>query len=388
MLFSVFSGNKGSELLLNTYLGFQCSIKINNELWFSSFKGNGLFRYDGEHIEHMGNFEEEGAKLFSDIKRHKDKLYFVPLVSTRIYTYDLTSKKIEGIPYKHGTGDFIFSIIYEHFLYMFPSFYHGIARQNLDTLEIEIIDDWINEEFKKYQLSEDAYFRGDYVRKENTIYVPFCNAHAVLEFHLNDGSSVIYNVGNQGNATIASDGKKFWLAPRKSGNILSWDLSTGEVLEYQNFPEGFLNGAFLGSFYKDGYIWLFPESANMVLKIDTKTGEMAEELLFSDICNYKWSAYSLYNAAFVYMKRESEKVLLCSGKSSEVVIFHNNKIERFRLQLPNEISQYYNEEPDSRYLLFRKKRKEKSFFNEYRDYGLSEFIEDIEQDKENGRISL
>lgn len=374
---------------MNPYLGFQCGINIEGDLWFSSFRGNGLFRYNGETVDYVGCFREKGVKLFNDVVKYEDKLFFVPLAANNIYTYDLGSGEMASISYEApAIGDFVFAILYGRFIYMFPSFHSGILKLNAETSDVEILDDWINEDFAAYRLSDEPYFRGDYVQEGDKVYIPFCNAHAVLEFHLNDGSSIIHDVGVRGYATIASDGKRFWMGPRKGGGILSWLPATGETTEYMDFPEGFQEGAFLGSLYRDGYVWMFPESANMVLKVDVDSGEIVEEALFSDICSHQWSVFSVWNAAFLYLRQEKGQVLLCSGRSSEAVIFNpeREEITRYRLHIPDGAVAFCQEEPDERYLVYRerkkKKRKVKSrrrYLYECGEYGIEEFVEDMER---------
>lgn len=381
---------------MKTYLGFQCSIRDGRDLWFSSFRGDGLFRYDGKRAEYVTNFGETGVKLFSAIERFNQKLYFIPLAAEKIYTYDLETKKKGNIPYEnHVIGDFIFSIRYRQCIYMFPSFYQGIMKLNPDTGHTEVIRDWINKDLAKCQLSEEPYFRGDYVREGDTVYIPFCNAHAILEFHLEDGRGIIHNIGNQCYATIANDGNRFWMAPRKGGGIVSWCPDNGEVKEYKNFPTGFKHGAFIGSFYRDGYVWMFPESANMVIKVDTNTGEMVEEVLFTDICNCMWTKHSVWKSAFIYINKMEERLLLFSGKSSEMVLFYpdKNEIERFRIQLPDTAFGGYREEPDVAYLLFRKRKfKERAergkIFYESEEHSFREYMQDVELDDEKNGHKL
>ena len=199
---------------MSTYLGFQCCLEINHVLWFSSFRGKGLFRYDKKKVEHILNFEEEGNRLFADIRMYKGKLIFTPLMSKKIYIYDIASGELKGISYGlTSISGFSASVLYGQYVYMFPTYYPGILRLNMETYVFEVIDTWINEQFENCRISEDAYFRGDYIRHKDTLYVSFCNAHAVLEFHLENGQSVIHDVGAQGYSTIASDGKQFWMAP-------------------------------------------------------------------------------------------------------------------------------------------------------------------------------
>ncbi len=365
---------------MNAYLGFQCCLETSHALWFSSFRGKGLFRYDGKKVEHILDFEEEGNKLFTGILKYREKLIFTPLVSKKIYIYDVASGELKGIPYGlTGMSGFSVSVPYGQYLYMFPSYYPGILRLNVETYALETMDSWINGQLENCRISEDAYFRGDYVRDGDTLYFSLCNAHAVLEFHLDNGQSAIHNVGEKGYSTIASDGQRFWMAPRRSGAIVSWDPVTDERAEYQGYPEGYQHGGFVGSFYENGYVWMFPETANQVLKVDTETGRIEEDKSFSDICHHKWLGDSLWNAAFVYMKKDGGRVLLCTGRSSEIVAFYPaiNEIKSFRLELSDEDSLHYQEAPDERYVLFRNKKIRKTFSNESDRYGITGYAEYI-----------
>lgn len=373
---------------MNEYLGFQCCLKINDALYFPSFRGNGLFRYDGEEVECIACFEEKGVKLFSGIESYGQKLFFTPFAANRIYTYDLSNKKISSICYDgHRSGDFAFSVLYGHCIYMFPSQYPGILKLNLVTLNIEKINDWMYGDFKKYQLEDNAFFKGEYVQKDDVIYAPFLNASAVMEFNLNDGSSIVHGIGVQGYETIADDGKQFWMMSGNGTMIVCWNSCTDEIKVYEKFPENYKQGTFVGSYFGKGYVWLFPESANMVLKVDTMTGGVTEERLYSKVCKHKWLSYSLWSSSFIFVAREKEKVLLCCGKSSQVIEFDvcGNKLKCSRLHMPREISRQYHEEPDIEYVRFRKikyteRKNQRKFFFESEEYLLHEFLEDVERD--------
>lgn len=378
---------------MNNYLGFNCIIKMNEELYFSSFRGNGLFRYDGKVVECVACFEEKGIKLFSGIELYCSKLYFTPFTASKIYIYDLNDRKINSISYEgQGFEDFAFSVLYGHYIYMFPSHYPGILKLSLDTLDMEKIDDWIGEDFKRYQLEQDVFFKGEYVQRDDAVYIPFYNACAVLEFNLNDNKSIIHGVGSQGYETIADDGKAFWMMSRKDRMIVCWNPCTDKITQYSKFPMSYNWGTFVGSLSRNGYVWIFPERANMVLKVETLSGEITEEKLFSKVCKHKWISYSLWGTAFIFVARNMEQVLLCSGKSSQVIVFYvdRNQLKCSRLNLPKEIPGQYHEETDIEYIQFRKKRyverrRQEKFFFESEEYLLCEFIEDVEKNGTIGR---
>lgn len=374
---------------MENYLGFLCGIEYNGEIWFPSFWENGLFKYDGNNTKYIGEFlgeEKDSLLLFGDVKVHKDNLFFIPAGANRIAYFDMIKKRFGNISYEDKVKDrttlkarFVVSVTNNDFMYMFPAYYPGILKMNLNSKEIVIIDDWISKELEKCTISDDAYFRGDYIRQEETIYIPFCNAHAVLEFHLYDDTSIIHDVGTQSYSTIASDGEKFWMAPRAKGNIVCWNPITNEVKEYQKFPEKYRQGSFVGSCYSGDYVWMFPERANMVLKVNIHTGEIEEDKLFSDACETKFSQNSIWNTAFVCIRRLPDYVLLCTGKSSEVIEFYSdeNRVVRNRLQLTGEDSKYYNPPLLNRYIEFRELKKGQLLHIEDEDYGIEELIEDI-----------
>lgn len=352
-------------------VGFQGGIQVGDQFWFSSFLGNALLCCNNKgKIKYVGKFPEENvnaSKLYGDIKFYHNKLIFVPLGAQNIAIYDLSQKEFISIPLtckKNQTvGYFLSAIINNGYMYMFPSFYPGILKLNLENWNMELIDGWVKEVDRYIVSPEDAYFRSDFVKRGNLIYLPFCNAHAVLELNLFNENIKIFNVGETGYSTIADDGTFLWMSPRNKGAIVHWDPTNGNIESYHDFPQGYNYGSAVGSFCYGDYYWIFPERANKVLKVNLYNGIIMEDIRFSDNCNACYSRYSIWNAAFIYCKMKDNVVILCTGRSCETIKVNllSGNIERKVLKIPDEIKAVY-ENRDYHNLITRLKAEFKEKF--------------------------
>ncbi len=366
-------------------VGFQGGVYVDSKFWFPSLVGNALLCCDDKgKVEYVGKFlnerEDSDMALYGEVLSYRDKLIFTPLRTQSIAVYDLTCKKFESIYIKKKSdaveGMFLAAVIWNDYLYLFPFYYRGILKVNLNNWDIEVIDSWIAHVDKFIISSEAPYFRSDFVQKDSFIYIAFCNAPAVLEFDLSTDKFKIYNVGNTGYSSIAFDGTNFWLAPRTMGNLVCWNLKKKKISYYGNFPAGYCHGGAVGSFCFDKYWWIFPERGNSVLKVNVHTGEIKIDILFSDICMKPYSEYSIWNSSFVYCKKMNDGVLLCSGKSSEVIYFNPTKniLKKCVLQVPAIIKADYDVMVQEKRERFIALEKEKSICHESAMYSLREFL--------------
>lgn len=368
-------------------VGFQGGVKVDGKYWFPSFAENALLYCDNTgNVEYAGKFfkEKSNTKLYGDVQYYKNKLIFVPLGAQNIAVYDLVQKKFDFIPLKNQldriTGLFFASIIWNDFLYLFPSFYPGILKVNLNNWNMELIDEWIEQIQGLIVSSQDAYFRSDFVQRGPLVYLAFCNAHAVLEFNLCNKNVRIFNVGETGYSTIAYDGEEFWLAPRGIGAIVRWNPKNENIHFYRNFPMNYHQGSAVGSFCFGDYYWIFPECANMVLKVNIHTGDIKESTLFSDICNAPYSIYSIWNASFIYCKKKENVVTLCTGRSSEICCLDliSGVVRKKTIKMPMEVRADYEMRIQNKYEKFLKKESERSVHIESSWYTLMDFMDYID----------
>ena len=115
---------------------------------------------------------------------------------------------------------------------------------------------------------QDAFFRRQVVTLSDKIYIPFCNANAILELDSNTLETQIHVLGKEkcGYSGICFDGKEFWCSPRtKKDYLLEWNMETGETTYT---PQE--DNVHVGIAYCGGKVKLFPASIYTFVKHNEK----------------------------------------------------------------------------------------------------------------------
>ena len=146
-------------------IGVQGSCIDDKYLWFSMSEANGLCRMDMEtmEVEYVSFIPEEPAMqsyLFSDMKKHGNKLIMTPLNAKAVAIYDigsgeftripLTTKDIRNLTHFKGWGAFYSSVILGKRLYMLPFLFPGILSLDLDTIKPEYDDAFMDCIIREY----------------------------------------------------------------------------------------------------------------------------------------------------------------------------------------------------------------------------------------------
>lgn len=228
------------------------AIAIKDNVGYASdYDKNGLFEVDMKtgKCEFLDIFEEQPIqkkRLHSCAKWIEDKIYFIPDSANKIAVYNLNNRKLESISipkpnenlytfYKKNYN-FIDALEYKGYLWLLPCTYPGVLKLDIQTNEIEIINGWIND--------IEYYFRAKICLQNNKIIIPNGIGNEVFIFDLETEKGKIINIGSQnnGNMCVRKIRDKYWFAPRSPGAIISWNIVTNEIKEYENYPEDFEMG--------------------------------------------------------------------------------------------------------------------------------------------------
>lgn len=224
---------------------------------------------------------------FSNVLIYKDYFVFIPANEDAIVMFCRGNGTVERIPLpqsqrKIGKSDikFFTGVIYEDFLFMFGYSYPGIVKMDLEERRIEIIDSWLSESAFILTDEMEGCFHTQYYKKIDTVYFPFMNADAVMEFNFKTSKATVHKVGSSGQryVSIEWDGTDFWLIPRdgRQGSIVKWNPVRDAVVYYDRYPDGFNYDKY--AFYKTvnvgKEIFVFANRSNMNISIDIETGEM------------------------------------------------------------------------------------------------------------------
>lgn len=254
------------------------TIAIQNNIGYASdYNRNGLFKVelDTGKCEYIKMFDGEPVnryRMHCSAVWRKDKIYYIPGSGNGIDIYSVQNNTIEMIAvpfpeYKkysfyNPQYKFIGAVTQEDVLWLIPSTYPGIIRFDTKSKDMKIIDDW---------LEDDEYmFRGGYTVENNQIIMANGKSNAVLIFDMEKEKGNIIHIGtmNNGVMSICNTKEGIWFAPRLQGAIVLWKKETNEIIEFNEFPQGFISKEVVFSKvygYKDG-VEFVPAKANCALR--------------------------------------------------------------------------------------------------------------------------
>ena len=302
---------------------YDCAIE-DNRLWFVAGNYNSLYEMDmnSGKVNLLGRIPNEDGislSLYANMFKVGDNIWMIPSRAKEIAKYNLIEKKFSKIKLKEGEGSktekFYSAHLYENKIYMIPWNFEGIVCLNLEDESIRIDDSFINYLNEKYNYdSNTAYVRKSCMVGEK-IYMPIYETDIVIEYNVKNKLFKEYCLNNKNIkvSSIVHDGYKFWLIPRLSGMIVSWNKNDNEVKVYNKYPSDFENiNLFRFSYYKDGHVWLFPELGNMIIRLDINTGEM-EGICKTQgkyYCSFAYSDNDLLLTASSYGRRNTEILMI------------------------------------------------------------------------------
>lgn len=291
-----------------------------NDMWFVSSGIDALCKIN----LYKGNInivKEISNKIFStnmpqycDVKKIDNKIYILPLLSSDLCIYDLETHELKKIIIPETEFEnFDRMIHYKEYLFMKPKKYNAILQYNINNGEV-IYHKKCIEEF--YENSEDkSMFLWGVSVRENLLLMASAMNNKVLEFNMDTGESKVHTVGSEGMTYFAMeyDGKDYWLIPEEGNSIVRWNYETGNVKEYNNYPNNFIgeNRAFIGLVCCGDYMIAFPREANMIVKIDIKTGKMSEfklKLPYSE--GQRSSCYNFNSSNYNFVKKINDDYVI------------------------------------------------------------------------------
>ncbi|MHB8065200.1 MAG: CDP-glycerol glycerophosphotransferase family protein [Ruminiclostridium sp.] len=276
---------------LNRLLFHSCIIE-KDIIYFFAWNFNALVKYDiqNERCEILGVAPNEplgGKLLFNGIMKIENRIFLAPSCSKNIKIFDLNTKEfrtivldeIHNMDEKSRVCGFSNIVKHKHKLYFIPSKYKAIVCLDYITDELTYFNGWYQELLKRNIEVNDILFKDNCIVDE-ILYLPLCISNIVLSFNMNTGESTFYEVGNKNNryACIEFDGEDFWLLPRKAGAVVKWNAKKNITIEYSDYPSNFSHSDydFVNMIQTNKELILFPAWCNMIIKLDKQSGEMVE----------------------------------------------------------------------------------------------------------------
>lgn len=253
------------------------AIAIKGKVGYASdYDRNGLFKVDldSNKCEYLGVFENEsidGIRIHCDAIWIDSRVYFIPASGNEIDVFYPDENRIETISIKLPSAEqysfynpkfkFVRAVKIQDCLWLVPCTYPGIVKLDTKTNTLKVFDGWI-------QNCECFFRRGVLVYDKKIIAANGIN-NSFLVFDTDKQSGEIRKIGkkNKGMMSVCESGGKYWFAPRLQGAVLSLDLTTDEIAEYDEYPVEFEAGriVFSNLYSYDGRIVFMPAESNSSL---------------------------------------------------------------------------------------------------------------------------
>ncbi len=277
--------------------------KKEKGLWINCFErgrfailgGNKLYisepdQYDYRYFCDLNDSPYSRKKDYSFVCEINKKLYICPKEAQDILVVGARGVE-KRIKLKYRTDKIPLFMDgawkYKNYLLMLPMNYPAIVRLDTETGEIRYFDKEI-----------DVFVKEDGTRKitsfskmmEGKLYIASPTDNKMYQLDIESGEEQVIElpVHNKcGCSSLAGDGEYIWLLPYWGKVIVQYNIRTGKIKEYADFPADFTcmnpeDGSECEDFpftsgivYKD-YLYLAPQWANMYLRMDIRTGNFSK----------------------------------------------------------------------------------------------------------------
>ncbi|MBQ7944877.1 MAG: hypothetical protein IJ326_12560 [Lachnospiraceae bacterium] len=217
------------------------AVVIEDKIWFctSNFKCLGSINLETKKKEYF-DVPSEGlystGRAFGSMQLVGRKIFLIPFREKAIMEFDIDTRQFYQIEIdKSIVGNekilFLGTKLYKDYLFIMGVNVPAIIRLNTVTREIVYITDWKNKVQGLIFEHQDAYFRKQNILYEDKLYVPFCNANAILEVDCASLNTIVHKLGDekQGYSGICREKNHVWLSPRKQGEIVKWNIKNGQI---------------------------------------------------------------------------------------------------------------------------------------------------------------
>lgn len=221
------------------------ALVVDNKIWFCPGHYKSLCSLDMSTNERKGYvIPTEGlytkGSMFSSMAVVGNKIYLIPLHDKVIMQFNIESKefqRIELVPEIVGDNSELFAGVsrWGDYLFVWGARNPMILKLNTLNNQIDYIVDCKQKAQEVIFDYKDVCFRSQGVISDDKLFLPFCNANAILEVDCISMETVIHRLGEekQGYSGICLEGKALWLSPRKKGRLVKWDLKTKKMDEIQ-----------------------------------------------------------------------------------------------------------------------------------------------------------
>lgn len=261
--------------------------KMGNQLWFTAYGFNGLFRMDlKDRKVHFEGWVENHAKWvvkYPCLAFIKDKVYLSPRQAGCPAAYDTSKKSFYMLwETKEDIGLDCYKIAdVNNKLYYLPAMNGVIMEYNTKTGVWKYHEECIRQLVGDAATGPFKVLTWDWAESNGSLWVTAPYVNRILQFNVNTGNFLIHEIGNETNgfSGVIAEGDDLWLAETHYGNILKWNSVTKEIQTY-NMPKDFnawtskggINMPHSSLIDMGRYLLTVPGYSNIMVRLDKESG--------------------------------------------------------------------------------------------------------------------
>lgn len=257
---------------------FLDAVRRDDEIWFSSNNGNGIFRADINFNEiRLENVFEEEYKTkefpYSKILSYKEKLIFVPFQAKKIAVYNCNGNKVDYVELENTEK--VYSLFYTAIqvgecIYMIPCRYNKMIKYNVENDEVQYIDIFgpINDLIQ--QSKEPYIFKAACVLNE-TLFVATYTDNYIIMYNMLTGNIKLEKIPfEEKGISHLAEKEGVLYAFSRYGMLCRWDLNS-DIKSIKMIEEGneYQQTFFDAKVYKN-YIFLTGVTSGKLYVYDIK----------------------------------------------------------------------------------------------------------------------
>lgn len=335
---------------------FKHAVFEKDKAWIIPTNLSGIVEVDLNESRSRLITRMDGYELFVDmshgpIQKNGDYIAAAPVMGEDFYLFNIRTNRLlkfsitEYIE-KHSElnsniGKFLASFCCGENIYFVGSGYPGIAKININSEQLAIID--IEENFHGWLGNSVGIFK-------NQVFIPIRNRKEFLVFDMDKEQYKLQEIGSYACLAVCCDENNMCLIPMENGNIEIYDIREQKLRKQIKLPDNCSGEAmacwYCSAVYHCGYVWIFPFKSNMILRLNLQTEETICVKKFDNISNIKYLKAGIYDENKVWGFHENENrldIIDCQTFSMEsIYIYPPNNINEF-IDLENDLGSYMTE---------------------------------------------
>lgn len=212
----------------------RCSVSVEGSEWFPADNINVLCQRNGDKIickSCLPDGDKRGVR-YDNIYEYENKLFLIPHSARDIIVYDIDHNKYYSIEnsitqtWREKDFKYSASVRWEQSVYLFGRRMPYLLKINMRNDTIEILEQ-VTIRLQEKQWNVRLYFACDYVKSENTVWIPIMGFGIVRLDFINDNVCIYEIPPNVGGSICEADDEEFWLVGKEQ--IFRWSPERGII---------------------------------------------------------------------------------------------------------------------------------------------------------------